>query len=150
MSDQTVEISSNERRTGTKEMVDELLSERQTVLVLYCKVSGLQPYHHEKSIKEELRDFCQVLIDYTAFTHFEIYERIVEGKERRRNVIDTAQSVHPQIVELTTQIVAFNDKYDESDHALILNHLDDDLSQLGEILAQRIELEDQIVAALQE
>lgn len=149
MTDQKADISSDERRFGTKELVDELLTERQDMLVLYCKVTGRAPFTHEKPIQEELKDFCEVLVDYTAFTHFEIYERIVEGKERRQHVIETAEKVHPRIVELTTNIVAFNDKYDESDHTLILNHLDDDLADLGEVIAERIELEDHIVKALQ-
>ncbi|MBU0501128.1 MAG: sigma D regulator [Gammaproteobacteria bacterium] len=143
-------ISSQNRRFSTREMIDELLSERQEVLVLYCKLAGIDPYSHQKPIQDELRDFCEVLIDYTALTHFEIYERIVEGKERRQNVIETAEEVHSRITELTSDIVAFNDKYDESDHALILNHLEEDLSRLGVILAKRIELEDRIIRALQE
>ena len=149
MSEAMADQSSGERRFGTKEMVEELLAERREMLVLYCKVSGRKPFGHEKPILDELREFCEVLVDYTALTHFEIYERIVEGKERRRNVIEVAEEVHPRIVELTTQIVAFNDKYDESDHRLRLDHLEGDLDQLGEIIAERIELEDRIVQALQ-
>lgn len=150
MAEQMASISSQNRRFSTREMIDELLSERQEVLVLYCKLAGIDPYSHQKPIQDELRDFCEVLIDYTALTHFEIYERIVEGKERRQNVIETAEEVHSRITELTSDIVAFNDKYDESDHALILNHLEEDLSRLGVILAKRIELEDRIIRALQE
>lgn len=149
MSDQQAEASTEEKHFSTKELIEELLSERQDMLVLFCKVSGRAPFTHEKPIKEELREFCEVLVDYTAFTHFEIYERIVEGKESRQNVIEIAEKVHPRIVELTNKIVAFNDKYDESDHTLILNHLDNDLAGLGEIIAERIELEDQIINALQ-
>ena len=150
MAEQMVDVFAQERRFGTQELIDELLSERQEVLVLFCRLAGVDPYNHEKSIQDELRDFCEILVDYTALTHFEIYERILEGKERRQNVIETAEEVHPRISELTTEIVAFNDKYDESDHALILNHLENDLSQLGMILANRIELEDRIIRALQE
>jgi len=149
MTDIQTDASAEDQRFGTKEMIDEMLSERQDMLVLYCTVTGRAPFTHEKPIKEELKDFCEVLVDYTAFTHFEIYERIVDGKERRKHVIDAAEEVHPRIVELTTNIVEFNDKYDESDHDLILNHLDDDLAELGEIIAERIELEDRIVKALQ-
>jgi regulator of sigma D len=44
--------------------------------------------------------------------------------------------------------VNFNDKYDISDHQLELDHLAEDLSQLGEELAVRIELEDQLLSAM--
>lgn len=150
MAERMVGVYGKERRFGTQDMIDELLSERQEMLILFCKLAGLEPYAHAKPIKDELREFCEVLVDYTALTHFEIYERILEGKERRQHVIDTARQNHPRIAELTAEIIAFNDKYDESDHALMLNQLEQDLSQLGEILANRIELEDRIIGALQQ
>ncbi|MES9868765.1 MAG: Rsd/AlgQ family anti-sigma factor [Sedimenticola sp.] len=46
-------------------------------------------------------------------------------------------------------MVAFNDKYDTSDHEQPLDHLDQDLSTLGEDLAGLIEMEDRLVAAMQ-
>ncbi|MBF0255320.1 MAG: Rsd/AlgQ family anti-sigma factor [Gammaproteobacteria bacterium] len=134
----------------TRRLVEELLNERQKMLAMFCKVSGLEPFHHEKSIREELRDFCQILIDYTALLHLEIEERIVEGKEARPQVIATIEALHEQLVELTTLIVDFNDKYDEFSHQLIMDDLKQDLSRLGEVLAVRAELEDQIVAVMQE
>lgn len=148
MAEQMVAPPDRESPITTERIVEELLSERQSMLALYCKVAGLAPFHHEKSIREELKEFCQILVDYTALIHLEIYERIVEGKERRAEVIDIAEQLHEQLVELTTQIIDFNDKYDESDHQLILNHLDDDLSELGEILAFRAELEDRLIRVL--
>jgi regulator of sigma D len=80
----------------------------------------------------------------------EIEERIVEGKEARPQVIATIEALHEQLVELTTLIVDFNDKYDEFSHQLIMDDLKQDLSRLGEVLAVRAELEDQIVAVMQE
>jgi regulator of sigma D len=132
----------------TEQIVEELLEERQSMLVLFCKVAGLAPFHHERTIREELKEFCQILVDYTALVHLEIYERIVDGKELRQDVVETAEQLHEQLVELTTQIIDFNDKYDESDHQLILNHLGEDLSELGEILAARAELEDRLIQVL--
>ena len=46
--------------------------------------------------------------------------------------------------------VAFNDKYDPSDHPLSLDQLSEDLSMLGQSIAARIEVEDQLIAALME
>jgi len=149
MTVQMVATADEDTPITTEQIVEELLSERQTMLTRYCKVAGLAPFHHEKSTREELREFCQILVDYTALVHLEIYERIVDGKEKRPEVIQTAEQIHERLVELTTQIVDFNDKYDESDHQLILNHLKDDLSELGEILAARAELEDRLIQVLQ-
>ncbi|MBX2835484.1 MAG: sigma D regulator, partial [Gammaproteobacteria bacterium] len=98
---------------------------------------------------EELRAFCQVMVDYTAMGHFEVYQRIIEGKERRRAVNEVAADVYPAIAETTDYLVDFNDKYDAFDgSAEDIAMLAGDLSRLGEIIGIRGELEDQILASL--
>lgn len=138
---------SAERRSGTHEMIDKLLAERQEVLVIFCQLAGLQPFSHKED-SELLQKFCELLVDYSAFGHFEIYERLIDGRERRARVVDVAKEVYPRIAEATEVAVEFNDKYDAADHTLDLDHLDADLSRLGEELAIRIEMEDRIVDAL--
>ena len=138
-----------ERRTGTIDIVDKLLSERQEVLVLFCRVAGFNPYDKgSRPTAELLQEFCQVLVDYSAFSHFEIYQRIVSGEERREQVIRVAEEVYGRIADASDAAVDFNDKYDAADHSLNLNHLNDDMSALGEELAMRIEMEDRIISAL--
>ncbi len=129
-------------------MVENLLSERQEVLVCYCRLAGLEPYSADKPVKKLLEEFCQLLIDYTAFGHFELYERIAQGGERRDGVAEVAGSVYPRIAEISEQTVAFNDKYDANTHSLELSQLSGDLSQLGECMAERMELEDRLIEAL--
>ena len=63
-------------------------------------------------------------------------------------MVAVAEEVYPKVVEATDVAVAFNDKYDISDHELLLNQLPQDLSVLGEQLASRIEMEDRLVAAM--
>ncbi|MCU7906587.1 MAG: sigma D regulator [Candidatus Thiodiazotropha sp. (ex Epidulcina cf. delphinae)] len=137
-----------ERRTVTQDLIDKLLAERQEVLVLFCEVAGLEPYHRSASLDQQLQAFCQVLIDYTAFGHFEVFGRISNGSERRSAVIRIAENIYPDFVKASEAAVNFNDAYDLSDHQLELNHLADDLSRLGEELAVRIELEDQLLSAM--
>ena len=137
-----------ERRVQTRSMVERWLAERQDMLVMYCKLAGLEPYTPDKPVKDLLRNFCQVLVDYMAFGHFEIYDRITDGSERRGEVLRVAEQVYSRVAEVTEVAVAFNDKYDTSDHEQPMNHLTDDLSSLGEELASRIEKEDLLVAAL--
>lgn len=137
-----------DRRTGTKDIVDKLLSERQQVLVKFCQVAGLEPYDAEKATADVLQDFCQLLVDYSAFGHFEIYQRIVDGQERRERVIQIAEQVYDRIAEASEVAVAFNDRYDAGSSQLNLSHLSEDLSLLGEELAQRIEMEDRLISAL--
>ena len=130
-------------------MVKNLLAERQEMLVAFCRLAGLEPYAPDKPVKRLLEEFCQLLMDYTAFSHFELYRRISEGDERRDQVRQVAERVSQMITDVTDSAVAFNDKYDAStDHALPMESLPQDLSDLGERLAVRLELEDQLVEAL--
>ncbi len=133
---------------GTRQMVGNLLAERQEMLVAYCRLAGLEPYNPDKLLKRQLEEFCQLLMDYTAFGHFELYRRISEGDERRVRVAQVARRVYSQIEEVTEKVVAFNDRYDASDHPLKLDSLPNDLSGLGERLALRLELEDRLVEVL--
>lgn len=137
-----------ERGTQTQAMVKKWLAERQEMLVLYCKLAGIESFDPDKPEKQLLKDFCQLLVDYIAFGHFEIYDRITAGNERRAEVINIAKEAYPRIAKVTELVVAFNDKYDLNDHSQPLDNLNQDLSQLGEQLASRIELEDQLVQAL--
>ncbi|MDF1527613.1 MAG: Rsd/AlgQ family anti-sigma factor [Sedimenticola sp.] len=140
--------SGEERRARTKNMVDKWLAERQQMLVLYCKLAGVESFDPDKPEKQLLRDFCQLMVDYVAFGHFEVYDRITSGEERRGEVIKVAEAAYPRISEVTESVVSFNDKYDLADHEQSLEDLATDLSILGEELAGRIELEDKLVKAL--
>ncbi len=142
------EARTSERRGGTHEMVQKLLTERQEMLSMFCRVAGLEPFKDSTPSVDVLQEFCQVLVDYSAFGHFEIYERIVAGRERRLRVVEVAREVYPRIAEASEVAVEFNDKYDASDHTLDLHQLDRDMGKLGEELAMRIEMEDRIIEAL--
>ena len=150
---QVVEFSQeNDRRQRISHTIDELLDERQQVLVGYCSLAGVSSFdtrkdeqHHVKA--GELQSFCQILVDYTALGHFEVYQRIIEGKERRSAVQKVAREVYPAIAETTDHLIDFNDKYDGIDEE-DFSELAEDLSKVGEVLAIRGELEDRILAAL--
>ena len=80
-----------ERRTGSQELVQKLVAERTEMLVLYCQLAGLEPFGNGKNSRtkpaqELLQKFCQVLVDYIAAGHFSLYERIVNGTERRQQI----------------------------------------------------------------
>ena len=145
---ETINGERKEKRVGTRQMVANLLAERQEMLVAYCRLAGLEPYSPDKPVKRQLEAFCQLLMDYMAFGHFELYRRIAEGRERRVEAARVARAVYPRIEVVTEKAVAFNDRYDASGHVLKLDSLPQDLSQLGEELALRLELEDRLVDAL--
>lgn len=144
----------NDRRGRLQHTIDALIKLRQDVVVSYCQLSGVSSFdardleNHEVQASE-LRTFCQIMVDYTAMGHFEVYQRIIEGKERRQAVKDTANEVYPAIAETTDYLIDFNDKYDAFDSTPEeIELLAKDLGKLGQILSVRGELEDQILAAL--
>ena len=137
-----------ERRTGSQSVIDKLVAERAEMLGLFCRVAGLEPFehqHHRKPARKLLQEFCQVLVDYIAAGHFSLYERIVNGTERRGAIKDLAGRLYPRISDTTQYALDFNDKYDNGEDDEIADSFHDDLSKLGEALALRVELEDQII-----
>lgn len=143
-----------DRRERLQTTITSLIKLRQDVVVSYCKLAGVSSFDrrdvetHSVNAKQ-LRSFCQIMVDYTAMGHFEVYQRIIEGKERRVAVKQASDEVYPAIAETTDFLVDFNDKYDAfegSDDDIEM--LASDLSRLGQIIAIRGELEDQILDAL--
>lgn len=139
---------SAERRYAAQTKHDTLLESRAATLSLYTQLAALRPFKPDQGIQLVIQEFCEALVDYTASAHFQLYRFIDEGTERRQNVLKISESIYPNIAETTQQILDFNEKYDCEDHCDNLSNLDSDLSRLGEILADRILYEDQVIAAL--
>jgi len=140
-------ISAEEnRRTRQTQTINNLLQERQQVLVSMCELAELEAGDiPPDTVIHNLRNFNQQLVDYTALGHFEIYERIIDGKERRGNIKRVADRVYPAISSTTQIFVDFNDKYDGVDEPESLTDLYTDLSSIGEAMADRIESEDMLL-----
>ncbi|WP_459178229.1 Rsd/AlgQ family anti-sigma factor [Acidiferrobacter thiooxydans] len=68
-------------------MIERLLAERREMLVLFCRVAGLDPFAGEAVGDGVLQAFCQILVDYMAAAHFSLYQHLVDGRERRRAVV---------------------------------------------------------------
>ncbi|HEY9200593.1 MAG TPA: Rsd/AlgQ family anti-sigma factor [Gammaproteobacteria bacterium] len=142
-----------DRRARTKREIKQLINERNEVLALYCSLAGCDGNRitSADNIEEEsLQEFCQLLIDYIATGHFELYSRISEGKERRTEIIKLANTIYPRIERTTALAVEFNDTYDGGNKFTdeLKTQLPSRLSILGEELATRIELEDQLINTL--
>ncbi len=135
----------SDRRQRQAHTITELLNERQEVLVAMCQLADLETEAPTDVVVSNLKSFNQTLVDYTALGHFEIYQRIIEGKERRVSVSQVANQVYPVISSTTEKIVEFNDKYDGVDDSESLQGLHDDLSAISEVMAARIESEDQLL-----
>jgi len=140
-----------ERRAVSRELADKLIVERTEMLALFCRLAGVDPFENTKNLgtaQKLLQEFCQVLIDYIAAGHFSLYERIVNGTERRAAISQLAEEVYPRIAATNEVALDFNDKYDCEDHCELTPEFLTDLSKLGEELASRIELEDRLLARM--
>ncbi len=136
-----------DRRTRVLNVIKELLTERGQLLDHYYKLSNFKESDEMGSMNEQVTRFCQILMDYAALGHFEIFERIRDGNERRKNVQKTAELFYPLVVESTDAFVAFNDKY-AGDKEINLRELIDDVSALGTIIEERFQYEDQLLKAM--
>ncbi len=136
------------KREQTNHVINELLDERGQVWSLYCSAAGMEPLRPEKTIEDLVQEFCQVSVDYISLGHFGLYQRILDGNERRKAVVEVAEEIYPKIAKATEAVLNFNDKYQTLTPAMILNQLSGDLSAVGEQLATRIELEDQLIETM--
>ncbi|MBN4080232.1 Rsd/AlgQ family anti-sigma factor [Beggiatoa alba] len=139
---------SQERRSESHSQLDTLLETRKETLSLFNQLAEMRPFTPDRESQLLLEEFCEAIVDYTASAHFQLYRFVDDGKERRTDVQKLAGNIYPQISDMTKVILAFNEKYDFSDHFSNLGDLADDLSQLGEVLADRILLEDQLITLL--
>ena len=142
----------NDRRGKSREKLATLVKTRSETLSLYTELANQRPFEADEVTSEALQEFCQALIDYAASAHFQLYRYISDKLERRTPVIDVADKIYPRIIQTTDTILRFNDKYEDVDiingNNEVLNLLDADLSTLGEALAERIQLEDQVIGAM--
>lgn len=137
----------NDVTTDSRQKLDSLLGARKETLSLYTELASLRPFKEEDEVSVVLQEFCETLMDYTASAHFQLYRFIEDGSERRSNVREVAEKIYPNISTTTEHFLDFNDKYESDNKEKHFSSLDDDLSSLGEILADRILYEDQVISA---
>ncbi len=134
------------------DLVRKLLAARQQSLVLYNKLAALKPFVLTEPVQHLLRQFRQSLVDYLALGPFEVYQALEEQPADSPYSLarDLARQLYGRIALTTQTALAFHDRYDGASSATDLAELREDLSLLGEDLAERIELEDRILAALRD
>lgn len=137
----------NESSVEARQSMDSLLGARKETLSLYSELAALRPFNEDENVSVVLQEFCETLMDYTASAHFQLYRFFEDGSERREKVRNVAEKIYPNISDTTEQFLDFNDKYDTEEKGQHFSSLDTDLSSLGEILADRILYEDQVITA---
>ncbi len=136
-----------ERRTESINKLHTLIESRTETLALLQQLAAMRPFDGGEAMQTLLQEFCESLVDYTASAHFQLYRFIEDGTERRAAVREVAALVYPRIADITRQILEFNDKYDSETEPNSIDDLDQDLSRLAEIIADRITEEDKIIEA---
>ena len=142
-------LVTGDRRVRSTNLVNKIVDARTEMLTLLSQLVNKRPFildSIDATVPNLLQQFCQSLVDYTAHAHFQLYRHFAENRERRVSVSAVADQIYPQILTITQSILDFNEKYDCEDHCESLSALDEDLSRLGEQLADRIELEDRLIA----
>lgn len=151
----TAAANVQERRRDLGETLESLKEQRQKTLLAYCSLVGVNSPGQmgAEGMKDiapmALQELLNIMVDYMAMGHFTVYQRIIEGKERRGAVQEAAEVAYPGIGETTDVMVEFNDTYENFDGASAdQEKIKEDLTKLGEMLAIRGELEDEIINAL--
>lgn len=129
------------------QLVAELQEERSKVWGLYCRIAELKPLFDSHEIRPLLSDFLQRLIDYVSLGHFGVYEYLLNDP-RQSTKLFYAEQLYPAFSTTTKSVVSFNERYDSHLRKLRTDALIQDLSVLGEQLAQRMELEDRLCSIL--
>lgn len=130
----------------TRHLIAELQEERSQMWGKYCQIADMKAQFASAEIRPLLADFLQVLIDYVSLGHFGMYEQLT--KNRPPEDLSFASRIYPLFSKTTVSAVTFCDRYENHNRHLKADHLMQDLSSLGENLAQRMELEDRLCSML--
>lgn len=141
---QATERQGNRRSRGHR-LVAHLLSERDEMLAALCRLAD--PQRDGMPTRAALDEFLNLLIDYMAAAHFGLYQRVIDGSERRRAVRRVAARCYPRVARITELALAFHDRYAHPARASDPQAFRGDLARLAEAIAERIELEDAMIEA---
>ncbi|CAM3785225.1 Regulator of sigma D [Vibrio aerogenes CECT 7868] len=136
---------------GSNEVIDHWLDTRQSLLVKYCRLVTKQPNSTRNTISElptihEIHSFCRRLVDYISTGHFKIYDTVkAKWESTGFTATDDINRTYIAIVETTDPLLNFADKYLDMKDGDQLENFDLELSELGEVLEVRFEVEDQLI-----
>lgn len=134
-------------------LIGKLLAKRQETLVFYNRLAKLKSASEPSAFQHLVQQFCQALVDYVALWHFEVYECLQENANDSsccQHIQLLARELCPKIARTTQAAIDFNDRHDGNQTELEkIDNLRNELSELGEHLATRVDLEDQLIDAIQ-
>jgi regulator of sigma D len=142
--------NAKERWGGVSDLIDRWLKERQELLVHYCGLSGEADREDLDALQPKFVRLCEVLVDYVSAGHFEIYEQLIqEAREFDDGGVELAARVYPEIEKTTEVALNFNDQIDDQPLTQeLVEERFEALSELGEALESRFEMEDVLIDQL--
>ncbi|MDE0747383.1 MAG: Rsd/AlgQ family anti-sigma factor [Porticoccaceae bacterium] len=130
------------------EVIDRWLEDRRELLAMYCELTEVTDLTEtDNHLSEELKLFCEMMVDYASAGHFEIFDylnqegALFEDQAGLKKGSELIEKIQPS----TELILDFNEKY------LITDDLDSliiDLATIGETLAKRFDREDTLIDVL--
>ena len=124
--------------------ISALPQQREKLLVSYCNMLaiGMDDIEH---LTDRLVDFNQRLTDYSALGQFALAD-VVGQRTRTSSAADSeATRQLAELEKLTDQYLSFVDRYQTPGKPRDLQELCADFEQLGESLADRFEIEDNLL-----
>jgi len=134
-----------ERRLDSHRKLKALLQARTDALVSFSRLAAMRPFRPHPAVRRMLHEFCRSLADYVEAAHGLLYRFHERGAEKRQDVREVADCVYPRIADTTRRILRFTEIYDSGERSDNLSQLAEDLSGLGELLADRILMEDKLL-----
>ncbi|MFK5985444.1 MAG: Rsd/AlgQ family anti-sigma factor [Pseudomonadota bacterium] len=131
-----------------EEAAKSLLKSRDNTLSLYKQVMSYQPFAENPLLREVLEDLCEQLVDYSGKVHFALLNNIEGNFAEKPEILDIANNISRLLVENTQKILDFQDAYNGDVETTDIEQLTNKLSQVGEIIANRITLEDKLIDAI--
>ncbi len=142
-----MQFSIEQKDTPLQQLIAELQEERSQVWSLYCQIAELKPFFASTEIRPILSNFLQLMIDYVSLGHFGVYEHLLTSS-CQVSQLSYAEKLYPAFSSTTASAISFNERYDNGNRKFRVDNLAQDLSALGENLAQRMELEDRLCSIL--
>lgn len=142
--------NAKERWGGMNTLIDRWLRERQNLIVQYCDLTATTDFTSVDKVRDKFVRLCEMLLDYVSAGHFEVYQKLIqEAKEFDDGGIELVAKIYPRIERTTEVALSFNDRLEgRGQTSDDLQSLMEPLSDLGEDLETRFELEDFLIEHL--
>lgn len=134
-----------ERRLDSHHKLKSLVQARTRALVAFSRLASMRPFRSNQRLRHTLEAFCDALDEYMSSAHATLYRYIEAGDEKRRDVREVAEAVYPRIMKATGYILHFTERHGRGQRPGDFSTLAEELAELGEVLADRIFLEDKLL-----